>query len=96
MNNEDKILELLTAMQANMQSMQARQEKSEELLTAMQADMKGMHEKIDILTDGQEELRKGQEDIQENLDELRTSVNALLDWSDRVSSIEQLKLPKIG
>ena len=96
MNNEDKILEMLTAMQASMQSMQARQEKSEELLTAMQADMKGMHEKIDVLTEGQDELRKGQDEIREDLDELRTSVNALLDWSERVSSIEQLRIPKIG
>lgn len=82
MNNEDKILELLTAMQA---------------------DMKGMHEKIDVLTEGQDELRKGQDElrkgqdeIREDLDELRTSVNALLDWSERVSSIEQLRIPKIG
>lgn len=110
MNNEDKILELLTAMQArqekseellgvmqaSMQSMQVRQEKSEELLIAMQADMKGMHEKIDVLTEGQEELRKGQDELREDLDELRTSVNALLDWSERVSSIEQLRIPKIG
>lgn len=58
-------------------------------MQAMQADMKGMHEKIDKLTEGQEELR-------EDLDEVRTSVNALLDWSDRVSSIEQLRIPKIG
>ena len=39
MNNEDKILELLTAMQA-------RQEKSEELLTAMQASMQSMQSDI--------------------------------------------------
>lgn len=75
MNNEDKILELLGAMQTSMQSMQSDIQKINGRLDSLEA-------KVDDLAEGQ--------------DELRTSVNALLDWSDRVSSIEQLKLPKIG
>ena len=82
MNNEDKILELLTAMQAGMQSMQSDIQKINGRLDSMDGRMSSLEEKVDDLAEGQ--------------DELRTSVNALLDWSERVSPIEQLRIPKIG
>ena len=75
MSNEEKILEMLAAMQSQMGT--------------MQSEMKDMHQKIDLLTEGQKELR-------EDLEEVRTSVNALVDWSERVSSIEALNIPRIG
>ena len=103
MNNEDKILEMLTAMQA-------RQEKSEELLGVMQASMQSMQsdiqkingrldsmdERLDSMDGRLNSLEEKVDDLAEGQDELRTSVNALLDWSERVSSIEQLRIPKIG
>ena len=89
MSNEEKILEMLAAMQSQMGT--------------MQSEMKDMHQKIDLLTEGQkelrkdvDELRKGQEERREDLEEVRTSVNALVDWSERVSSIEALNIPRIG
>ena len=62
--------------------MDDRLDSMDERLDSMDGRLSSLEEKVDDLAEGQ--------------DELRTSVNALLDWSERVSSIEQLRIPKIG
>lgn len=52
MSNEEKILELLAAMDA-------RQTRTEELLAAMDARMSAMEAKLDDLTEAHEETREG-------------------------------------
>ena len=82
MSNEEKILELLAAMDA-------RQTRTEELLAAMQAEIKdirseqaSMGGKLDDLTKAHEETREG--------------VNTLLSWAEKASNALSLPLPKIG
>ena len=45
------------------------------------AELKEVHEKVDVLAESQEELR--------------TSVNAILDWTDTVSTVVPI-VPKIS
>ena len=82
MSNEEKILELLAAMDA-------RQTRTEELLaamdariSAMDARMSTMETKLDDLTEAHEETREG--------------VNTLLSWAEKASNALSLPLPKIG
>ena len=82
MSNEEKILELLAAMDA-------RQTRTEELLAAMEARisamdarMSAMETKLDDLTEAHEETREG--------------VNILLSWAEKASNALSLPLPKIG
>ena len=96
MNNEEKIIEMLTAMQADMRDMntrlgsvesrlgsvESRLGSVESRLNTVEAEIQGMHQKID--------------DLAEGLEEIRGSVNMLLDWSERVSSIEELHIPRIS
>ena len=82
MSNEEKILELLAAMDA-------RQTRTEELLAAMDARISAMdarmsttETKLDDLTEAHEETREG--------------VNTLLSWAEKASNALSLPLPKIG
>ena len=82
MSNEEKILELLAAMDA-------RQTRTEELLAAMQAEIKdirseqaSMGGKLDDLTKAHGETREG--------------VNTLLSWAEKAGNALSLPLPKIG
>lgn len=81
MNNEEKILAILTSMQSQRHSMEDRQDSTEKILTSMQAEIKGIREELGDLTEAHEGTR--------------TAVNSLLAWSEKVSSIEQLRIPKI-
>ena len=89
MNNEEKILEILVAMQSDMRDMNARLgnietrlDRVEARLDRVEAEVQEMRQKIDDLAEGQEEIRG--------------SVNVLLDWSERVSSMEELHIPRIS
>ena len=102
MTNEEKILEMLTGMQAEIKEMKGeikemkgeikevkgeiKEVKGEikEIKTEMEetkAELKEVHEKVDVLAESQEELR--------------TSVNAILDWTDTVSTVVPI-VPKIS
>lgn len=59
----------------------SNEEKILELLTSMQAEMK--------------EMKQTLEDLSESHDEVRTSVNAILDWTDTVSTVVPI-VPKIS
>lgn len=103
MSNEEKILELLTAMDA-------RQTRTEELLAAMQAEIKdirseqaSMGGKLDDLTKAHEETRESVntlldrvDDLTEAREETREGVNTLLSWAEKASNALSLPLPKIG
>ncbi|MCI9165609.1 MAG: hypothetical protein HFF64_06375 [Oscillospiraceae bacterium] len=95
MNNEEKILEMLAAMQT-------RQEKTEEMLAAMQGSITTMQGDIVSMQGDIKNINGRLDSIEEKLDDLteahevtRDGVNALLEWSDRVSSIKELRIPRI-
>lgn len=88
MTNEEKILEMLTGMQGEIKEMKGeiKEVKGEinEIKTEMEetkVELKEVHEKVDVLAESQEELR--------------TSVNAILDWTDTVSTVVPI-VPKIS
>lgn len=102
MTNEEKILEMLGAMQNQMGTMQGEIENIRADLTGVKSDVQGLksdmqglksdmqgvkleitklHGKIDTLTTAHEETRD--------------AVNAIVDWTDRVSEVYELPLPKL-
>lgn len=89
LTNEDKILEILTGMQNQMNGMQqeikqinGRLDTMDGRLGSLEAEVKEIHQKVDDLTESHEETR--------------ASVNALLDWAERASNSYDLPLPKLG
>lgn len=101
MSNEEKILELLAAMDA-------RQTRTEELLAAMQAEIKdirseqaSMGGKLDDLAKAHEETRESVntlldrvDDLTEAHEETREGVNTLLSWAEKASNALSLPPPR--
>ena len=88
MNNEDKILEMLGAMQQDIQNMKSDMQGMKSDMQNMKSDMRGvktestkLHSKIDALAASQEQTR--------------VTVNALVEWTDKVSAVYELPLPKL-
>ena len=81
MTNEEKILEMLTGMQAEIKEMKGEIKEIRTEMEETKAELKEVHEKVDVLAESQEELR--------------TSVNAILDWTDTVSTVVPI-VPKIS
>ena len=95
MNNEDKILEMLGAMQQDIQNMKSDMQGMKSDMQGMKSDMQNMksdmrgvkteitklHSKIDALAASQEQTR--------------VTVNALVEWTDKVSAVYELPLPKL-
>lgn len=89
MSNEEKILELLAAMQAEIKDIRSEQ-----------ASMGG---KLDDLTKAHEETRESVntlldrvDDLTEAHEETREGVNTLLSWAEKAGNALSLPLPKIG
>lgn len=79
--NEDKILEMLTRIDCRLESVETR-------LDSLESEVKEVRTKVDDLTESQAALAESQL-------ELRTSVNAILDWTDTVSTVVPI-VPKIS
>jgi len=78
------------------------EEKILEMLTFMQSELKEVHQKVDSLeikVDNLEikvdNLETKVNDLAESHEETRTSVNAILEWTDTVSSVVPI-VPKIS
>ena len=96
MNNEEKILEMLAAMQT-------RQEKTEEMLAAMQGSITTMQGDIVSMQGDIKNINGRLDSIEEKLDDLteahevtRDGVNALLEWGDEVSGTIAFPIPKMN
>ncbi len=102
MNNEDKILQILGTMQEDIHSMkddiQGMKDDIQDLRSDMQgvkfeiqglkSDMQGVKSEITKLHGKVDALAKSQE-------QTRVTVNALVEWSDRITSVYELPLPKL-
>ena len=81
MNNEEKILEILASVQTEMKGMRTEIKGMQAEMKGMQAEIKEIHGKLDELTEAHEETR--------------TSVNAILEWTEKVSDAVNFPLPRI-
>ena len=95
MNNEDKILQILGTMQEDIHSMkddiQGMKDDIQDLKSDMQStkdDIQGVKSEITKLHGKVDALAKSQE-------QTRVTVNALVEWSDRITSVYELPLPKL-
>lgn len=89
MSNEEKILELLAAMDA-------RQTRTEELLAAMDARISTMDARISTMDARMSTMETKLDDLTEAHEETREGVNTLLSWAEKASNALSLPLPKIG
>ena len=96
MSNEEKILELLAAMDA-------RQTRTEELLAAMDARISAMDARISTMDARistmdvrMSTMEAKLDDLTEAHEETREGVNTLLSWAEKASNALSLPLPKIG
>lgn len=71
------------------------EEKILEMLTGMQSQMDGMQKDIKNLNIRMDSLESKMDDLAESQAELRTTVNAILDWTDTVSGVIPI-VPKIS
>ena len=88
MNNEDKILQILGTMQDDIHSMKDDIQGLKEDVRGLKSDMQGVKSEITKLHGKVDSLAKSQE-------QTRVTVNALVEWSDRITSVYELPLPKL-
>lgn len=81
LTNEEKILEILGKINGRLDS--------------LESEVKEVHEKMDELAESQAALVKAQAELAESQAKFRTSVNAILDWTDTVSTVVPI-VPKIS
>ena len=79
--NEEKILQLLEAMQAD--------------ISGMKADIAQLKASQEELKASQEELKASQEEMKETLSEHTVVLNAILEWADECREADRFPLPKI-
>ena len=102
MTNEEKILEMLTGMQAEIKEMKGEIKGMKGEIKGMQAEIKEVKGEIKEIRTEMEETKAELKEVHEKVDvlaesqeELRTSVNAILDWTDTVSTVVPI-VPKIS
>ena len=79
--NEEKILQLLEVMQAD--------------ISGMKADIAQLKASQEELKASQEELKASQEEMKETLSEHTVVLNAILEWADECREADRFPLPKI-
>jgi len=88
LTNEEKILEMLAAMQGDIRQINTR-------LDSMDGRMDSMEGRLGSLETEVKAIRSDIDDMKESQEEVRTSVNAILDWTETVST-EVPGIPKIS
>ena len=81
MNNEEKILQLLGAMQTDISGMKTDINGMQTDISGMKTDISGMKTDISILKETQAEHT--------------TALNALLEWADECREADRFPLPKL-
>ena len=79
--NEERILQLLEVMQAD--------------ISGMKADIAQLKASQEELKASQEELKASQEEMKETLSEHTVVLNAILEWADECREADRFPLPKI-
>lgn len=92
MNNEEKILEMLGAIQSEIGSMRAEMDSK---FAAVQSEIAEMKSQMAEMQSEIAETNGKLDDLIEAHDETRTCVNAILEWTEKVSAATRLPLPRI-
>ena len=79
--NEERILQLLEVMQAD--------------ISGLKTDVAGLKADVAELKASQEELKASQEEMKETLSEHTVVLNAILEWADECREADRFPLPKI-
>lgn len=79
--NEEKILQLLEVMQAD--------------ISGLKTDVAGLKTDVAQLKTDVEELKASQEEMKETLSEHTVALNAILEWADECREADRFPLPKI-
>ena len=79
--NEEKILQLLEVMQAD--------------ISGLKTDVAGLKADVAQLKTDVEELKASQEEMKETLSEHTVALNAILEWADECREADRFPLPKI-
>lgn len=73
----------------------SNEEKILQILSEMQTDMKEVKGRLDRLQGDVTDLKEDIAELKEAHEITRDGVNALLEWSDKISEAQRLPLPKI-
>ena len=79
--NEEKILQLLEVMQAD--------------ISGLKTDVAGLKTDVAQLKTDVEEFKASQEEMKETLSEHTVVLNAILEWADECREADRFPLPKI-
>ena len=86
--NEEKILQLLEVMQADISGLKTD-------VAGLKTDVAGLKTDVAQLKTDVEELKASQEEMKETLSEHTVVLNAILEWADECREADRFPLPKI-
>ena len=86
--NEEKILQLLEVMQADISGLKTD-------VAGLKTDVAGLKTDVAQLKTDVEELKATQEEMKETLSEHTVVLNAILEWADECREADRFPLPKI-
>ena len=86
--NEEKILQLLEVMQADISGLKTD-------VADLKTDVAGLKTDVAQLKTDVEELKASQEEMKETLSEHTVALNAILEWADECREADRFPLPKI-
>ena len=86
--NEEKILQLLEVMQADISGLKTD-------VAGLKTDVAGLKTDVAQLKTDVEELKASQEEMKETLSEHTVALNAILEWADECREADRFPLPKI-
>ena len=86
--NEEKILQLLEVMQADISGLKTD-------VAGLKTDVAGLKTDVAQLKTDVVELKASQEEMKETLSEHTVVLNAILEWADECREADRFPLPKI-
>jgi chromosome segregation ATPase len=102
MNNEEKILEILSAMQQDMvevkngiSGLEGRMDKLEGRMDRLEGQMDKLEGRMDRLEGRMDRLEEKVDELAEAHEETRAGVNSLLDWAEQCGNVIKFPLPKV-
>ena len=93
--NEEKILQLLEVMQADISGLKTDVAGLKTDVAGLKTDVAGLKTDVAQLKTDVEELKASQEEMKETLSEHTVVLNAILEWADECREADRFPLPKI-
>ena len=93
--NEEKILQLLEVMQADISGLKTDVADLKTDVAQLKTDVAELKASQEELKASQEEIKASQEEMKETLSEHTVVLNAILEWADECREADRFPLPKI-